>query len=446
MLTLREHRHRIFAGLLVSAIVTAIATTAPGQAQAPAAPAPSSTASPATRLIGTVTATSADSLTLKLEAGGEVIVQITPQTRLVRTAPGEKTLAGATSIHVEDLATGDRVLVRATATSDATHPTAAAVIAMKQADIAQAHASQSEDWQRRGVSGAVQSVTMDPSAPGTATIVVGTGQAGRTLSIQVTPATTLRRYAADSINFADARPSTLDAIHTGDQLRARGDRSGEGRATVAAVEIVSGSFRNIAGTVTAIDPAQNTLTLTDLATKKPVTLHLTAETQMRKLPLAMAERLTGHEGQGAGGASEEHGPGARSTAGQVASGPGTPGNTPGGTAAGHPYPGGGSSAMRPMDGAAMPGGGPGSGPDTAEGRAPRDPATMLQRAPVVTLAELKKGDALMIVASEGANTTAITLIAGVEPLLQGSSSAGASQNLFSASWNLNGSGGAETAP
>ncbi len=78
-----------------------------------------------------------------------------------------------------------------------------------------------------------------------------------------------------------------------------------------------------------------------------------------------------------------------------------------------------------------------------------DAAGMLQHAPPVTLAELKKGDAIMVVAARGGGeasnaATAITLIAGVEALLE-SSAGSASQNLFSASWNLSGSGAAEGA-
>ena len=46
---------------------------------------------------------------------------------------------------------------------------------------------------------------------------------------------------------------------------------------------------------------------------------------------------------------------------------------------------------------------------------------MISRQPAITLADLHKGDALMIVASEptpGASTlTAVTVLAGVEPIL-----------------------------
>ena len=49
-----------------------------------------------------------------------------------------------------------------------------------------------------------------------------------------------------------------------------------------------------------------------------------------------------------------------------------------------------------------------------------DPARAVEMAPVITLADLKKGDALMISTSSAADAssvTAITLVAGVEPLL-----------------------------
>ena len=419
----------LLAGLLSAGLANAT-NLSNAQAQGPAGQA----AKPGNNLLGTVTAQSAESLTIRLESGTEAMIAITPQTRLLRTAPGEKTLKGATMLHMEDLATGDRVLIlRATPGADATHFNAAAVVAMKQGDIAQAHASQSEDWQRRGVGGIVKTIGSSPAgeagasqsagpAAGSAvssiaTIVVGTAQPGRTLSIQVTPATTIRRYAPDSVNFADAKTATLADIHPGDQLRARGERSADG-VEVSAVEIVAGSFRNVAGTITAIDAAQNTVTVTDLATKKPVTLKLTAETQMRKLPLEMAQRLAARTSQ-TGDVGRSGGSAPRAAASTL---------PPGGT---------GAPAERPS-------GEPGRAQMAGRG----DPSRMLQSSPPVTLAELKKGDALMVVASRsGGSTTdaatAITLIAGVEPLLE-SSSGSASQNLFSASWNLNG-GGAEAA-
>ena len=70
-----------------------------------------------------------------------------------------------------------------------------------------------------------------------------------------------------------------------------------------------------------------------------------------------------------------------------------------------------------------------------------DPQQMLSRAPAIQVADLQKGEAVMLVSTEGANeVTAITLLAGVEPLLQAPA---ASQNLLS-NWSM-GSGSAEGA-
>jgi hypothetical protein len=56
--------------------------------------------------------------------------------------------------------------------------------------------------------------------------------------------------------------------------------------------------------------------------------------------------------------------------------------------------------------------------------------------PASSIADLQKGDAVMLVATEaGAGpVTAITLLAGVEPILQGSPSTGASSILTP--WSL----------
>jgi hypothetical protein len=59
---------------------------------------------------------------------------------------------------------------------------------------------------------------------------------------------------------------------------------------------------------------------------------------------------------------------------------------------------------------------------------------MLSRAPAIQLPDLKKGDAVMLVSTQGtADVTAITLLAGVEPLLEAPA---ASQNLLS-NWSMN---------
>ncbi len=373
-----RNRFRLRDALLCAALAL---PAAPALAQNAA---PAASAAPAPRILGSVTAISADSVTVHQEGpdGADTVVAITPQTRLLKTVPGAKSLKDATPIQLTDLAVGDRVLVRPGPGGDPTHPSAAILVAMKQGDISQAHEQQTADWQRNGVAGIVQAA--DP-ASGTITLRPQPGAAPTT--IQTSAATDIRRYAPDSTAFADTRKSALADIHPGDQLRARGTKDAS-NSSVDASEVVAGSFQNIAGTVLSADAATATLTLNDLATKKPVTLHLEATAQLRKLPPEAAERIAGRE--------------ARHEAGAAAAAP------------------------------------------AAEAAQPRshtgDMAGLLQHAPTITLADLKKGDAVMVVASGPGATqrVALTVVAGVEPLLQASPSASA--GLFSASWNLGGGG------
>ena len=367
-------------------------------------------AQPATvsRLVGSVVSVKGQSLTVKPDSGPPTTVTVADSARILQTTPGAKTIAGATPIHLTDLEVGDRVLVAVRAAADGSGPTATTVIAMRQADIAKEHLAEEVDWLRRGVGGIVKSVD---ASTGTVTIA----HLNTTVAIHTTPKTVVRLYAPGSIKFSDTKVSTLDQILPGDQLRARGDRSADG-TQMQAEEIVAGSFRNIAGSVVSSDAAAGTLTVTDFKTKKPVVIHTNADSQLHKLDptvaQAIAERLkagsAGHEAQGAtaGGPEAAH-----------ASAPATPPAV---------------AQTTPAQISTEPG----------AGRRGGEISQMLQRTPVIQLSDLHHGDAVMIVATQGApgTLTACTLLAGVEPILRASPSAG--QNLFSASWSLGGQGAA----
>ena len=116
------------------------------------------------------------------------------------------------------------------------------------------------------------------TASGTLTVSVAAPGGSKALVIHTTKDTALRRYAPDSVNFDEAKPAPLDSVKPGDQLRARGTRNADG-SEFAAEEIVSGSFRNISGTVVSVDAAMGVVSVTDLATKKPVVVKITAQSQ-----------------------------------------------------------------------------------------------------------------------------------------------------------------------
>ena len=376
----------------------------PATAQAPAA----APAANATRFLGTITAVSTGLLTVKTDAGVERKVTVPDGIRLQRVAPGAKDLSSAAVIQFSDLAVGDRVLVRI-APDPATDPvTAISIVAIPQADLAQKQQKDREEWQKNGVGGLVKSVD---SGTGAIIITSGAGPTLKTITLHTSPTTVLRRYAQDSVSFDQAKPAPLEVIKVGDQLRARGTKSGDG-LEIAADEVVSGSFRNISGTIGSIDKTAMTLTLKDLATKQTVTVHVGADAQMRKLPDVMAKRLASITNSGANGAG--------STAASA--------STPSGAAAGSAGNGG-----RPSNGDGTTNGRPGGGGDLQQ---------MLNRAPAIHLSDLQKGDAVMLVSTQGTSeVTAVTLLAGVEPLLEAPAS---TQNMLLSNWNMS-SGGAEAA-
>jgi hypothetical protein len=328
-------------------------------AQAPAA---------AGRQIGTVKTISGANVTLTTDAGQQVIVIVAEGARILQLSPGSTDLKTAQTITLVDIAVGDRILVTGKAGDDAGSFSASRVILMKSSDIAQQHETEQADWQKRGTGGIVSAIDA-----GTLTVSAGV----KKIQINTTSQTRFRRYAGDSVKFEDAKPGTLAQIQTGDQLRVRGAKSDDG-SSVQAEEIVSGSFKNLAGVIAMLDAANGTLTLKDLATKKMMTVKITPNSSVRALPAQAAMRFAARARVGAA-------------------------------------PGGGKPAAA----------GEGASPPQGEGNAGRpasgDLSQLVNRLPAGSLTDLKVGDAVMIVASQSdpgsATVTAVTLLSGVEPIL-----------------------------
>jgi hypothetical protein len=170
--------------------------------------------------------------------------------------------------------------------------------------------------------------------------------------------------------------------------------------------VVTGAFRNIAGIISAVDPGAGTITVSDLATKKFEVVKVSADTQLRKLPLQIGQMIATRLKGGAESA----------------------GSTPAGQAA------------PPTDGAmGAPGGGTGGRSRNGAGG---DLQQLLGRLTAAPLADFQKGEAVMIVATGGlkdAQATAITVLGGVEPLLQATTQEQAASILTP--WSLSNGGG-----
>jgi hypothetical protein len=351
---------------------------------------------PVVRYLGTVTTISGDTLTVKTDAGQVNTVEVPSTAQLKRIAPGQTDLSKAEALDFASIAIGDRVLVNLDPNATGPTPQALRIVAIKQSDVAQRQQDEAAQWSQ-GVHGLVKSVD---AAAGVIQVNMRVGLATKAVTVNTSSSTVLRRYAPGSVRFDQAQPAPITAIQPGDQLWARGTKNADGTA-IAADGIVSGSFLSIAGTILSTDTIASTLTVKDLSTKKPTTIHITADAQMQRLPDTMATILAARlkAGGGAGG-----GQGAGNAAG---TGNGAAGN---------------GGAPRTFS----QGGGGGR----------MDLEAVLERAPSIQLASLQKGEAVMIVATEdgpGASggVSAVKLLAGVEPLLE----APQAQDLLS-SWSL----------
>jgi len=388
-------RAMIFASLLLIGSAVACSQSSPESQTKPA----SSTVRP----VGTVKAVNGNTVTVTTDSGSEFPVLVQPSTRVLRMAPGQKDLKDAAPLALTDLQPGDRMIIRGSLANDGKSVIAASLLVMKKADIEARQQQERDDWQKRGVGGLVQAV--DP-AGGSITLSTNSTGASKTVKVRVSKDTIVRRYAPESVKFQDAKPSSLDQVKSGDQLRARGALNPDGSA-LTAEEIVFGSFRNIAGTVSAVDAAASTLSVMDVFTKKPVTIKITADSQLRKLPPMVAQRIA----MRLKGSPPDNGAGGNDANQQPAAAKADQGDT---------------GAPRPRGGG--------------------DLQQLLSRLPAVTLADLQKGDAVMLVTMQGgadSAANAVTLLTGVEPILTASPN-GESAAMLLSPWSL-GSASAEAA-
>lgn len=402
----------VFAVALSVAGVGTMQGMAPAlRAATPATHGPGAQTPAPARAVGTIKSISGNTIVLTSDAGSDVSIVVQEAAKLVQIAPGQKDLKDAAPIGLSDLLPGDRILARGQLGDDGKTVLASSVIAMKKADIAGKRAQEREEWQRHGIAGLVSST--NPSANTIMVTLPGLGDK-KTVTIHVSKDTILRRYAPDSVKFDDAKPAPLQEIKPGDQLRARGTRSADG-TELAAAEVVSGTFRNISGLIASMDAASSTITLQDLATKKTVTVKITADSQLRKLPAPMAQRIA-----------------ARLKGVPADAAPGAPGTAAGASASTNP-----NGTPAPRAAGAPPGGaGPGGGAGRNGGVGAGDLQQVINRMPAVTLAELQKGDAVMMVATEGGPgsvPSAIILLSGVELILEASPS---SASTILSPWSL----------
>jgi hypothetical protein len=331
----------------------------------------------------------AKQMTIKTDAGSMVTVSLSDKTTYKKLAPGEQTLTNATNVTLTDLAEGDRVMARGNVAEDRKSVPAAMIVVMTKGDLAKKQEAERAEWRRRGILGVITALKPETKE---ITISHRTMTGTQTVVIPVTDKTEMKRYAPDSIKFADAKPSEFSELKVGDQLRALGERKDPEHFVPE--KVVTGSFRTVGGVVTAVDPATGEIKINELEKKHPLTIVVKHDAVLRKFPPA-----------------SEMG----AMMGGFGRGPGGPGG-PAGNGGGQPSQGQGQAVARPQGGGP---GGPG-GPGGRPGGGGFNINDMLERLPTISIADVKVGDTIIVSSTQGVDPTrltAISLVTGADTLL-----------------------------
>ncbi len=374
---------------MVALFTVLFTVVAPMHAQAPAAPRYVS-------IIGTIEKvdTTAKSLAIKTDKGEEPTIKFDDRTQFLMLPAGEKDTKKATRAAAADVSAGDRVIARMRA-DDKTGLPAVFVYFEKQTDLAQLRKKTQEEWQTQAVAGSVKSV--DAAAKHIVISVRGGFGPPKDVTLDARGTVEFERFSLTSGKY-EPSSAGLTPIQTGDQVRLIGQKNAD-QTEIKLEAIQSATFKSLPVTVKSVDTAAGTITATDLVSKKPITINVKPDTQLKRLDdataLLMARRLNPTFQNGAG----------RGGRGQAAN-PNTGGQAP---ATGTPTTGVSSFAGR---------GGQGGG---GRGGRNADPNKLLDQQPTIELADLKAGEPVVVTggpSSDLATLTATSVVAGVDPILR----------------------------
>lgn len=345
--------------LLLLLTVTLLAFVAAGARQAPAQK----------PLVGEVTAVdaAAQTVTVRSDAGEAVTFSTTAQTTYTRLPPGVTDLQKGERVTLAEVRVGDRVLAPGVTAAGGT---ASRIILMARPAAQNAG---------RRLNGRVVSV----DAAKRLIVVQARGRDGQeAVTVNLSDAARVLRYAPDSMRPADAVAGSLAEVRAGENIRATGERSADG-ATFKAEEVLTGSFSRFMGTVSGVDAQRGELSVKS-DDGRTVTLAFGARSTLRRMTPEVEQALAKQRAE-----FQQRREQRRAERQQ-------PGGQPQGEGAGRRDGAQGREEGGPRRG------GPGGGGNSFQ--------QMFESLPAVTLAELKKGDAIVVTVTPGADASRATVV------------------------------------
>ena len=337
------------------------------------------------RVVGVVTAVdiASNQITVKADTGETEVVVVSAASALLRMPPGETSAQKASKISLEEVTVGDRLFARGAVTGDGKTLDARQVVVSSAVATTTQAQTQPTDARQRPMMGRIARVDAGKNE----ITLQARGREGVTPpTIIVTDATRFFRYAPDSMDINHASRSSLSQMREGDQLRALGERSEDG-TRFTATEIIAGSMTRTVGEVVSVDAARKELTLKNNE-GQTITVAIGDLSALRRVTPEVAATFATRPGRGDGQQRR--------------------GNDAGERRERRERPAGENGEVR-------------RGGQGRAGRGGRGFQQILEGLPAISLAELKKGDAVFVSGSEGADRsrmTAIMLITGDPAFMQ----------------------------
>jgi Cu/Ag efflux protein CusF len=346
------------------------------------------------RLVGDITAVdaAAHTVTVHADTGETVTLTTTEQTTYTRMPPNVTDLKQGQRVTFAEVRAGDRLLAPGVTAAGGT---AARLILMTRPGGAGGQNA------GRRLQGRVVSVDAAKKL-----IVVQTrgGRDGGQESATVdASAARVMRYAPDSMRPADAVAGSLADVRAGENIRATGERTADG-STFKAEEVLTGSFARFAGTVASVDAQRGELVV-KTNDGGNVKLSFGARSSLHRMTPEFEQTLAKQRAEREQRRAERQQQ--QQQGGQAAQGEG--GQRRRGDGQGRGEGGGGRGGF----------GGPGGGGNNFQ--------QMFDSLPAVTLAELKKGDAVALTVTPGADAshaTVVSLVTGTPETIRAMQPAG----------------------
>ncbi|HET6978002.1 MAG TPA: hypothetical protein VFI24_16855 [Pyrinomonadaceae bacterium] len=235
-------------------------------------------------VVGTVIEKTGKTINIKTDQNTTIAIRANETTACLRVPAGAQSLDKATPILFEEIVNGDRVLARGNKAPD--EFAAVRIVVLSKDDVTKKRERDLEEWRTRGIAGVVKALN-----PGTNEINLELrGATPASLVAINASASQFRRYTTTAINFEDTKQSNFAEVAVGDQLRALGDKSADGKSFKAEA-VVSGSFKTIGATVTAIDLQNNQISAATLDQRKPIKVTTLKQTLVRRIPAALVPAI-----------------------------------------------------------------------------------------------------------------------------------------------------------